>query len=91
MMFDAEVCEVAGDLTYYDVVADSGNTITRGFCSSCGSPIISRLSAYPDIRIVSATSLDDPAAFIPSRVLWHSSAQTWDLIDESLKIYDKGI
>ena len=91
MMFEKTACTISGELSYYEVVADSSSTISRGFCPRCGNPIVAQLSAYPELLIVSAASLDDPNLFNPTRVLWHTSAQPWDTINESLKIHGEGI
>src|SRR6266403_2242558 len=36
-----------GRLKHYEVSADSGNKVSRGFCADCGSPIISLLAGMP--------------------------------------------
>src|SRR6516164_854092 len=66
------------DPRFYMVTADSGNTVSRGFCSECGSPLFSRLSAMPEIVGVRAGGLDDqswhhPAADIFTRALSHGT------------------
>jgi hypothetical protein len=91
MMFDAAGCSISGEIAYYEVVGESGNKISRGFCPKCGSPTIAKISAYPEAWFVYATSLEDPGSFSPTRVLWHSSSQPWDAIDTTLKVDEKGI
>jgi len=91
MMFDAAGCSISGDITYYDVVSESGNTISRGFCPKCGSHTIAKISAYPEAWFIYAASLENPESYNPTRVLWHSSAQPWDIIDTSLKVHGQGI
>ena len=36
-----------GEPKFFTVTGDSGNPVSRGFCSECGSPLFSRLSACP--------------------------------------------
>ncbi|MCH8116585.1 MAG: GFA family protein [Proteobacteria bacterium] len=68
---------VQGEVRFFDAVADSGNTISRGFCRSCGSPIYSRNSGMPGMVIVRASSLDDPDVFTPGLIVYASRAPAW--------------
>ncbi|MDB5107372.1 MAG: glutathione-dependent formaldehyde-activating [Candidatus Binatus sp.] len=65
-----------GALKHYEVVADSGNNVTRGFCANCGSPVMSELFSMPFIAI-KAGSLDDPSAFKPTANIFTASAPPW--------------
>ena len=91
MMVDDSAVALAGQLRYFDVVSNSGATISRGFCAKCGYPVAYKISAYPNSRFIYASSLEDASAFRPSRVLWHCSALSWDVVDTSLKIMNKGV
>ena len=90
-MVRADALDIVGSLQFYDQRADSGNTMSRGFCSNCGTPIMLRSSGYPELRFLTAGSLDDPNEFQPSQVLWHSAGQLWDTIDAELKINGNGV
>lgn len=75
---------VAGELRFHDQRADDGATVSRGFCPHCGSPILGRSSGYPDVVLITAASLDDPARFIPQQVVFSASGQPWDHVDPAL-------
>lgn len=75
---------VHGDLRFFEQTADSGSTVSRGFCPVCGSPVLGRTSGHPDIVLIHAGSLDDPAGFVPQKVVWSAEAQPWDYIDPDL-------
>jgi hypothetical protein len=70
----AEVLFVAADrLTmlgreprFHAVKADSGRTMNRGFCETCGSPIMIRRPETPQLVLIQAGSLDDPMIFKPA-------------------------
>jgi hypothetical protein len=62
----------------YEVTADSGNTVGRGFCTSCGGPIFTVSSGLPDVIILKAASLDDPEQFKPGMVIFTKSGPGWD-------------
>lgn len=75
---------VRGELQYYEQTADDGNTVSRGFCPICGSPVLGKTSGYPDLLLLTAGSLDDPSRFKPEKVVWTASGQPWDYMDPEL-------
>jgi hypothetical protein len=80
----AAAFEVTGALTYFDRPADSGNIVSRGFCPTCGSAILSRNNGFPDLVFVRASSMDDPESITPSMVVYASRAPSWDFVDAAL-------
>ena len=74
---------------YHERRADSGNTVRRGFCGACGSPVIGDNSGWPDVYAVPAGSLDDPDVFKPRFVVYTSSRQPWDSVDPDLTAFPK--
>ena len=73
-----------GDVTFYESTADSGNTVSRGFCPKCGSAIFSRNSGMPGIVMLRGSSLDDPNSITPQMNVYVSRAPEWANIDPSL-------
>jgi hypothetical protein len=69
---------VTGRSTYYNVKAESGNTVSRGFCSQCGSPVFILAELVPDLQGLWAGSLDNPSLFQPQIHVWTDRAQPWD-------------
>ena len=51
---------MTGELNGFTVYTDSGNQVTRRFCPTCGSPILSELSANAAMTVLKAATLDDP-------------------------------
>ena len=74
----AATLRVAGNVKYHDNKADSGKIISRGFCSECGSRLLGKASAMPDLAMITAGSLDDPKQYAPQMDIYTSSAQPWD-------------
>ena len=68
---------LAGELAGYTVDTDSGNQVTRRFCPTCGTPILSELSASPAMTVLKAASLDDPSWLTPAMHIWTASGQPW--------------
>jgi hypothetical protein len=75
---------ISGDSTYYDVKAESGNRVSRGFCPQCGAPLFIQADLVPELQGLWAASLDDPSQFHPAVQVWCSSAQPWDHLSATL-------
>ncbi|PLK50774.1 aldehyde-activating protein [Uliginosibacterium sp. TH139] len=81
-------CLRQGVPKYFVSVADSGNTVRRGFCAECGSPLFMSSAALPGYIALKAGSLDDPTLFRPAADLWTHSAQCWDSMNPILPKYE---
>ena len=84
IMVPKEALTVRGEVRYWDSAADSGNFVGRGFCPTCGSPVLSRNSGFPDHLFLRAASLDDPTKFVPTMLVHTGKAQPWDRMDPEL-------
>jgi hypothetical protein len=74
-----------GKPRHFSVPADSGELATRNFCGDCGSPLFGLpATRESDIVTIRAGSLDDPSLFRPTRDIYVSSAQPWDVMDPGL-------
>ena len=78
-----------GEPTFYQVAGASGQLVSRGFCSVCGSPLFARAAALPDIVVIKVGSLDDPSEYRPSRDIYTESAQPWDYMNPELPKFAK--
>ena len=73
-----------GEIKYYEVQAKSGNTVSRGFCPKCGSPLWALLSTLPTVVSIRIASLDDPSEVQPTMDIWTVSAQLWEYLNPAL-------
>ncbi len=64
--------------------AASGNTVFHYFCPACGSPLGMRSGAFPEMRGVRASSLDDASGLEPLANLWTRNQYPWEHIDPTL-------
>ena len=80
---------ITGQSTYYEVTAESGNRVRRGFCPACGSPLFIDADLVPDLLGLWAASLDDPSRFQPAVHVWTESAQPWDCMNPTLPKVEK--
>ncbi|MGI9507890.1 MAG: GFA family protein [Geminicoccaceae bacterium] len=81
--------QVTGEVRFYDAPTDAGNTVSRGFCPTCGSAIYSTNSSTQGMVFVRASSLDDPDVFTPRMVVYTKRAPSWDLVDPSLPSFEE--
>jgi len=89
LTFPAANVKLTGEATHWDMVGESGNVKTRGFCPRCGSPVHLRFSAMPHIFTIHAASLDDPSRFKPQVVTYRVRGLAWDHLDPALPAFDK--
>lgn len=81
---------VAGEPAQYVHRTDSESQMTREFCSGCGTPLFLRSTRFPEIRMFTVSSLDDPDSVKPSFQVWSSRRLSWSKIDRELKSYVRG-
>lgn len=84
VIFKPDGFSLEGELTWFEKSADRGHTMGRGFCSSCGSPVMLKNGAAPHLMVAYAGSLDDPSRYKPQRDIYTGRAQPWDLMDPDL-------
>lgn len=82
-----DALSIEGDVTFFDKPADSGNTVSRGFCTTCGSALYSLNSGMPGMAFLRASSLDDPTVIEPSLIVYASRAPSWDVMNTALPAF----
>ena len=91
VLFPTEAVQFEGDVTYFEMVADSGNIVRRGFCPQCGSQLFSATIEPAGMPIrIRAGVLEDPELIAPQAVIWADSAPTWAILDPALPHFQKG-
>tara|TARA_A100001037_G_scaffold39241_1_gene30411 strand:- start:1717 stop:2103 length:387 start_codon:yes stop_codon:yes gene_type:complete len=75
---------IKGKPNWFETIADKGHPMRRAFCTSCGSPLFLENGARPGGKVLYAGSLDNPEWYKPSRDIYVSSAQPWDIMDPAL-------
>ncbi|MFU7528689.1 GFA family protein [Qipengyuania sp. ASV99] len=91
VLFDEASVQYSGPITRITRVADSGNTVERGFCSVCGSQMYSRTLSDPTLPMrVRAGTLDDPEICPPSMIIWGASAPSWAPFPPGMTILEAG-
>jgi hypothetical protein len=71
----------------FTVIADSGRTLHRYFCSNCGSPLYSQRANAPEFVSIRAGTLDKAEGMKITTNIWTKSARPWAHIDPSTQQY----
>ena len=91
VLFPEEAVSITGDLALFTMIADSGNTVERGFCKVCGSQMYSRTVTPKGLPMrVRAGTLDDPELCPPTAAIWTESAPSWAPIPDHFTRHPKG-
>jgi hypothetical protein len=88
LLVAAVAVEVTGPLCQYAVKADSGHTLVRKRCESCGSPVMDSSTGFPDHVALRAGGLDDPSWVQPQAHIWISRKQPWLMISDGLPQFE---
>lgn len=67
----------------------SGKQVHMSFCETCGSTLFGRPEIWPDIRAVSASTLDDPSYFSPDVHVWVKDAPKWFTFHSNILKFDR--
>lgn len=89
-VFEVDKVAMTGALTTFVSTADSGNTMRRGFCPACGTPVTSASDARPEYVILRVGTMDQPSLVPPAMTIWTDSAPAWAHHDPGLSATPKG-
>jgi hypothetical protein len=84
-IFPASDVEVSGTIAAYESRGESGNLVTRRFCSKCGSHLFADTTGRPGLTVVRVGTLDEPSSVKPSANIWAGSAPAWACLDGALE------
>lgn len=91
VVFPEDAVRYAGEMSKFRMIADSGNEVERGFCTSCGAQMYSRTIQPGGLPIrVRAGTLDNPDLIAPTAILWAGSAPAWTELDPNLPQHGQG-
>jgi len=79
---------ITGKTTSFEHTVDSGNTLTKQFCSTCGSQMFSGNSANPAFGIKAGT-INEQAEVKPQFNVYTASKMDCTLLDSAIPAFDK--
>jgi len=88
LLVSADSLTFEGEIAEFTKKADSGNTITRQFCPTCGTQLFAKVDVRPQFRVVRAGNLDDTSSIKPNMNIWTTSAPKWACLDMTLEQSD---
>ena len=77
--------EISGEVSSYSHISDSGSTMTKRFCSNCGSLLFGSNSAKPNVVSIRAGTVDQLALIKPQINLFMDKKVPSTSIDENLE------
>ena len=84
LVFPKAQVTFSGKMTEYTRPGDSGGTVTKAFCPTCGVTLRETLTIMPDVVVIHVGSLDDPSTYVPQVVVYTSRAHAWDRVEAAL-------
>ena len=82
---DLRVTAGSGSIQRYAITA----RLTKKFCGSCGTPLFTEHSAFPQFTYVSLGVLDDDEGIVPEYHQFTSSKATWYAISDGLPQFEE--
>lgn len=89
-VFEVGKVAMTDTLATFVSTADSGNTMRRGFCPACGTPVTSASDARPEYVVLRVGTMDQPSLVPPAMTIWTDSAPAWAHHDPGLPATPKG-
>ena len=80
---------LSGEPKYHTKIPERGETMHRGFCVECGSPLGIFEPHRPKLVFLSAASLDGPGRYKPTMDIYIESSHAWDIIDPELEQFPR--
>jgi len=87
--FKKDDVTIQGEANSYDSITDTGSTLTRYFCSTCGSRLFGRTTSVQDVISISVGTMDDSSWFNPNAIVYNKRKQHWDFMDESVLAFEE--
>ncbi|HIO92544.1 MAG TPA: GFA family protein [Leucothrix mucor] len=87
--FAEDSVKIEGDTSRFDIITDTGSTLTRYFCPNCGSRLFSSNSTAPNFIGVTAGTVDDSSWFKANFIVYNKSKPEWDCMDSDIPTFEE--
>jgi len=82
--FPRELVTIEGEASRFERIAESGNTLTYGFCPACGSTLFWEGTGFPDLIAVAVGGFADPGFPAPRISIFEAKRHPWALAPGAL-------
>ena len=87
-MFPEDAVTLAGTPAEFSLSSATGNTVTRIFCGTCGSPLFGKNSGMPGYMTVTLGTLDALDMLTPQVAVFARARRHWDVMDPAIATFD---
>ena len=87
-MFPKDGVTLIGVPATFSLRSDSGSTVTRLFCGTCGSPLFGMNTGMPGFMTVCLGTLDASDALKPQVAIFTRTRRAWDTADAAIAAFD---
>lgn len=87
-MFPKDGVTLIGVPATFSLRSDSGSTVTRLFCGTCGSPLFGINTGMPGFMTVCLGTLDASDALKPQVAIFTRTRRAWDTADAAIAAFD---
>ena len=87
-MFAELGVRVHGTPSIYSTSSDAGNTVTRLFCGTCGSPLFGKNSGMPGFMTVMMGTLETSENLTPQVAIFTRSRRVWDANNPAVQSFE---
>ncbi|MDA0955313.1 MAG: GFA family protein [Proteobacteria bacterium] len=88
IMVPTQTLETAGELKTFTVTGTDGGRVTRAFCPTCGSQILSYLEGRDALKFVKAGTLEQSDWVTISSSFWATTARSWDPVKADAQAFE---
>ena len=77
-----------GQPATYTMQSEAGNTVTRFFCRTCGSPLFGKNTGMPGVMTVTMGTLDTSDGMLPRVEIFTRTRRDWDRPNLAIQSFD---
>jgi len=89
VFMDNDCVKVTGEMKSFEHTVDSGNKLTKEFCSNCGSQMFTSNAARPNMLGMRAGSINEKEHIKPQFNVYASSKLECTVLDPNIPAFDK--
>jgi hypothetical protein len=87
-MYAESGIRIFGQPATYAMQSEAGNTVTRLFCGTCGSPLFGKNTGMPGVMTVTMGTLDTSDGMLPQVEIFTRTRRDWDRPNPAIQSFD---